>query len=165
MIRQTNHNNKFQNQQKIVIMKPLFILSLIFSSFFTTTAFAKDGENSAAQQSFNTTFTNAAEVKWTVSEGLHKVSFSLNGQYAAAFYNEEGELIATTRNFTSLQLPITLQASLKKDHAGFWITDLFEVTTQASTEYYVTLENAEQKVILKASPNSTWSKHQKIRKI
>jgi hypothetical protein len=93
------------------------------------------------------------------------VNFSLNGQYAAAFYTEEGKLMATTRNITSLQLPITLQASLKKDHAAFWITDLFELTTEGSTEYYVTLENAEQTLILKASPNMAWSKHQKSRKI
>lgn len=146
-------------------MKPLFILSLMFSLFFTTTAIAKDGKNSAAQQSFNTTFTNAAEVKWTVSDGLHKVSFSLNGQHAAAFYNEEGELLATTRNITSLQLPIILQASLKKEHNEFWISDLFEIVTEGSTEYYVTLENADQKLILKASPNTVWTKHQKARKI
>ncbi len=147
-------------------MKPLFILLTALSSLFTSNSFAKDKNvNEAAVRSFNSTFINAAEVKWSATNSFYKADFSLSGQYASAFFNLDGELIAVTRNVSSLQLPITLQAKLKKDYADFWVTELFEVSTDGATDYYITLETADEKLVLKAAPGSSWSKHKKSRKI
>ena len=89
-------------------MKPLFILMLALSSF-SLTSNATDVVSAKALKSFQSTFTQATEAEWTVTENYYKVQFLLNGQTISAFYNEEGKLITVSRNISSLQLPIILQ--------------------------------------------------------
>ena len=120
--------------------------------------------NPAALESFNSSFKNATEVNWTITATYAKADFAMNGQYVAAYYDITGKLIALTRNISSLQLPITLQASLKNSYENYWISDLFEVANDEGTYYYVTLENSDTKVVLKGSANSEWSTYQKSRK-
>jgi hypothetical protein len=69
-----------------------------------------------------------------------------------------------TRNISSTQLPISLQAELKKEYSEFWISDLFEVANDEGTHYYITIENSETKLVLKGSTDGSWSTFQKSRK-
>ena len=85
--------------------------------------------------------------------------------YVNAFYNTEGELMGLTRNITSLELPMNLQASLKKSYEDFWISDLFEITRSNTTGYYITLENADAKIVLKATAGEDWSVYKKVKKV
>ena len=143
-------------------MKPLFVLLTVISSFFVQNSFAaKDDVAPIVLQSFQQAFNNAKEVSWTATSNFYKADFALNGQYVSAFYDGLGELVAMTRNITSFQLPIYLQANLKKDYTAYWITDLFEVTNEDGTTYYATLENADTKVVLKSASASKWSTFQK----
>ena len=72
-------------------------------------------------------------------------------------------MIALTRNLSSLELPIALQASLKKNYDCYWISDLIEVAREQGTSYYITLENADTKLTLKSS-GLDWSSYKKQRK-
>ena len=140
----------------------ILILAIAFSSL---SSFANDTEvTPAAIKSFNSAFKTATEVNWTKSDNYFKVDFSLNGLYAAAYYDAEGNMIALTRNISSLQLPITLQASLKNNYECYWISDLVELANESGTSYYITLENADTKMILKASSGFDWSHYKKLRK-
>ena len=114
-------------------------------------------------KSFETTFSNAREVSWTTVSDLYKATFTFNGQHIIAFYNNEGALVAVTRNIASNQLPIKLQTALKNNDNA-WISDLFEVSGEEGTTYYVTLETADRKVIMKSVGNSSWNVYQKIEK-
>lgn len=147
-------------------MKPVFILLTIISSFISSSSFAANEPEVSriAIASFESTFTSATEVKWTVNENYYKADFSLNGQYAAAYFDLDGVLFATTRNITSLQLPIALQASLKKDYSNYWVSELFEVSNDGGTEYYVTLETADNKLVLKAASYNEWKTYKKTTK-
>ena len=73
-------------------------------------------------------------------------------------------MIAMTRNISSLQLPIALQASLKNKYESYWISGLVEMATDEGTCYYITLENADTKLVLKSDVNSDWSNYKKQRK-
>jgi hypothetical protein len=144
-------------------MKPILILLIILSSF-NQRSFAC-GENDipcAAMESFNRAFAGADEATWTNGNGFAKVVFTIKGQYITAFYTNEGELIALTRNLLSNQLPLLLQSSLKNNYSCYWITDLFEWSSDDEICYYVTLENAEGKIILKSS-NNNWTFLKKIK--
>ena len=145
-------------------MKPLLILMLALSSF-SLTSNATDVVSAKALKSFQTTFSQATEAEWTVTENYYKVQFLLNGQTISAFYNEDGKLISVTRNISSLQLPIILQTELKKEYNNYWITDLFEMSNDYGAEYYLTLEDADNKTILKSSVGSnSWTVYLKLRK-
>jgi len=145
-------------------MKRILVTLTVLLSLISMSSFANEGKvNSRVLESFNASFKNATEVDWTVSENFYKADFSLNGQYVAAYYDEAGQMIALTRNISSMQLPISLQTSLKKQCEDLWISDLFEVANDQGTSYYVTLENADTKVVLKSS-GSDWTTYQKQRK-
>lgn len=147
-------------------MKPLFILLTVAASFFTKTSIANDEIVSpTVLKSFQSSFANAKEVDWSLSKTLYKASFALDGIYITAFYNSDGSMVAMTRNISLSQLPLTLQTDIKKEYSAFWISDLFEIANEEGTSYYITLENADTKLVLQSNSNSGWTKFQKTQKI
>ena len=147
-------------------MKRLVLTLTIALSLISFSSFAKDDVNvsPAALEAFKNSFKNATEVNWSASETYFKAEFSLNGQFVSAYFDVAGKMIAMTRNISSLQLPITLQANLKNNYENYWITELFEVANEEGTAYYITLENADTKLIMKSSAGSEWYNYKKIRK-
>jgi Protein of unknown function (DUF2874). len=130
----------------------------------TLTAFA--GEETVTPQvlnAFKNEFSTAKEVAWTVSSGYYKAAFTYNDKHVFAYYSTEGELLALTRYLSPDDLPLALLNTLKKNYSEYWISDLFEVAKNDGTNYYVTLEDADTKIVLKASGN-TWVTHQKTKK-
>ncbi len=145
-------------------MKRLLVTLTIALSFISLSSFANDREVSRkAMESFASSFKNATEVTWTVTDDYFKANFVMNGQYVAAFYDNDGYMLALTRNLSSLQLPIALQADLKKNYDQYWISDVMEVADENGTSYYVTLEDADTKLILK-SQSGSWGAYKKQRK-
>lgn len=134
--------------------------------FTTATSFANDvNVNARVLQSFNEEFSSATEVSWTVGENYVKAEFVFNTQHITAFYTPDGELLGLARYISSVSLPVALQNTLKRDFSGYWISDLFEVTRNSGTSYYVTIENADVKMVLQAQPNEDWSLYKRSRKI
>jgi hypothetical protein len=92
------------------------------------------------------------------------VTFTLSDQKLFAFYNSQGEFLAVTRYISSFQLPIHLQTGLKKSYNNYWISDLFEISGNDETSYYVTLENADTKIVLRSTDGKEWTPYQKNKK-
>lgn len=144
--------------------KIMMVLALVLT---IGTSFAFTGEeavNKQALSAFKKEFAGATDAAWTVGKNFYKVTFSLNDQKLFAYYNNQGDFLAVTRNISSLQLPLNLQTNLKKSYCNCWITDLFEVSNTDGTNYYVTLENADTKIVLKSANGSDWSIYQKSKK-
>lgn len=142
-------------------MKKIIVTLAI--AFVTMSAVAGEVKVSArVLDAFEEQFTSATDVTWTEASNYYKVSFLFNGQKVSAFYSLEGELVGTTRNISSLDLPINLQAALKKDYKGYWISDLFEVSNTDGISYYLTVESAESKLVLKsASGDANWKTYRR----
>ena len=143
--------------KKIIIMLAIAISSL--------TAFAgEENVSSTVLNAFNKEFAGAKDVQWTSADNYYKAAFVFNSQNVTAFYQLDGELIAMTRNISSLELPITLQTNLKNNYSKYWISDLFEISNSEGTSYYLTLENADSKIVLKSDSNK-WNTFKKMTKI
>ena len=143
--------------------KIMMMLGMVFT---LSTAFAFTGEeavNKQALKSFQTEFPNATDATWTVGSNYYKVDFTMNDQKLFAFYGSEGEFMAVTRYISSIQLPLNLQGSLKKSYSHYWISDLFEMASNDGTGYYVTLENADTKIILKSTIGNEWNVFEKCK--
>jgi hypothetical protein len=131
----------------------------------TLGAFAREANVSEkVLKAFTTEFNTAKDVEWTIGSNYYMASFQYNEKYVFAYYTEEGELIGLSRNMSPADLPLNLQTGLKKDYAAFWISDLLEVAKNEGTVYYITLENADTKIILKASGGNGWSQYKKVKK-
>ena len=139
-------------------MKRIMLMLTLCLSLLSLRSFASDIEVSdAALNSFKTSFANATEVNWTSYNDYYRVSFFEGEEYIVAYYNKDGERIALTRNINLKQLPLSLQVSLKKDYTNYWITDMFEVNnTEQGIAYYVTIENADSKIVLKSGYAMEW---------
>ncbi|HEY8971589.1 MAG TPA: hypothetical protein VIM64_20945 [Puia sp.] len=120
--------------------------------------------NQSIVKSFHKEFINAKNIKWEQKTGYVKVEFTLNDQVLFAYYDNEGKLTAIVRNIVSDQLPISLLTSLKKEYTGYWISELFELASDDQTTYYVTLENADKKIVLRSSGLDDWDVYSKTRK-
>jgi hypothetical protein len=130
-----------------------------------TSAFANNADdvNKSAISSFNKEFLNAKNVSWQQNKDYSKATFSLNNHVMYAYYDGQGELMAVIRNILSDQLPIHLLTDLKNDYSKYWISELFEMATEDQTTYYSTLENADEKLILKSDGNN-WTVYKKEKK-
>jgi hypothetical protein len=143
--------------------KVIMTLAIAVSSLL---AFA--GEENVSKNvlnAFNREFTGAREVKWTTGADYYRASFVYNEQYISAFYDRNGELMALTRNISSLNLPLKLQTRLRNDYSEYWISDLFEISNSEGTHYYITLEKADTKVVLKSDDNTQWTVFKKMSKV
>ena len=145
-------------------MKRILLTLTLALSLISFSSFASSPEVSAAAlESFQASFKQAQNVSWTVTDRYYKASFQLNGQFIAAYYDGDGKMIGMMRNISSLQLPLGLQAELKKKYENLWISDLFEMANEEGTTYYITLENADTQLVLKSN-GSEWDTFRKQRK-
>jgi hypothetical protein len=62
-------------------------------------------------------------------------------------------------------LPVNLFSNLKNNYDTYWISDLFEVSNSEGLHYYVTLETADTKLVLRSSNGGDWSQYNKSKKI
>ena len=144
--------------------KIMMILALVLT---VSTTFAFTGEEAVSKRalnSFKSEFAGATDAAWTTGSNYYKVAFTMSDQKLFAFYNTDGEFVAVSRYISSFQLPLKLQGSLKKSYGNYWISDLFEMSASDETGYYVTLENADTRIVLKSIDGNDWSVYQKSKK-
>ena len=137
------------------------MLSIGFSSVFANN---EEGISLKAISAFKKEFAQAKDVKWEAGKEFVKATFEMNGQIMFAYYTPEGEQLAITRNILSSQLPFNLASDIKSNHKQAWITDLFEIGSNGETTYYVTLETADAKVILRSHGVTGWEQFKKEKK-
>jgi hypothetical protein len=147
-------------------MKKMMMALMMMVTVGTSVALAGDEKVSPrVLKAFNSEFAAAREVSWTAGADFYQAAFSLNGQRVFAFYTTGGDLISTARYISSLQLPLHLFKELKNDFSDFWVSDLFEVNNSEGTHYYVKLESAEARLMLKSTNGGDWNFYDKKRKV
>ena len=132
----------------------------------TMSAFAgKENVSPKVLNAFKNDFNSVKSVEWTTGNDYYRAAFTFNGKHVFAFYSTDGEMLGISCYITSLDLPLILQNDLKKNYSDYWITDLFEVANNNGTSYYITLENADTKLMLKTIDSNIWTKYKKISKL
>ena len=148
-------------------MKKKIALLAIIAVVMTTSIFATPIEvniSSSVLTSFSSKFDGAKEVSWNRTDQYVRASFKINEQIMFAYFTETGSLIGVSRNLLSSQLPINLQTELRKISANGWITELFEFADDSENSYFISIENADQKIHLKSVGNNGWSVIKKSKK-
>ena len=129
--------------------------------------FAKDRPAEVSKkvwESFNDRFAGALDVSWGEERDLEIATFRLDEMVFFAYFDKDGEWVATARNILSDQLPILLIMQLKKEYHDFWISALVEVDSQAGISYFITLENASKTLLLKSAGWDDWTVSKKDKK-
>ena len=142
--------------------KMMLTLAIVIS---TLSAFAVEEKVSPrVLDAFKNEFNTAKEVEWTVGNTYYMATFTYNDKYVFAYYTVDGILLGLSHYISPAELPMALQNNLKKNYNDYWVSDLFEVAKNGKTEYYVTLENADKKIVLQSSGSNDWQGYRKIRK-
>ena len=131
----------------------------------TTFAHGIEGVSEKVMNSFKKDFTEAKDVQWETTKELSKATFTIHGQIMFAYYNNDANLLAVTRNIVAAQLPLNLLNEMKKSYNEYWISDLFEMSSENNTTYYITLENGDQKIVLKSDDSRNWETFKKEKKV
>lgn len=137
---------------------------ILMCSFSATFAGMITGVDEKIVSSFKKDFAAAEEVQWEKGNNFAKATFKLSGQVLFAYYSEEGNLLAVSRNITSSQLPIGLMTDMKRNYSGYWISDLFEIAMNGETAYYITLQNGDYTLVMKSNSGHSWEVYKKERK-
>jgi len=147
-------------------MKKSIVAMVVILMVGLTSAFANKSEeiNQRAIASFNSEFGNAKNVSWTQDRQYFRASFNLNNQVLYAYYDQKGELMAVIHHILSNQLPIYLMSELKKAYKNYWITDLLVMASNEQSNYFVSLDNADETLVLKSDGSNQWSVYKRIKK-
>lgn len=142
------------------------LIAFIAAAMISTAGFSATGKSVVPDYiiaSFQSTYKQAADVKWEETNKFYKAEFQQFGQYLTAYFGEDGAFLGVSKNILSSQLPLLLQFDVKKNYSNYWITDLFELADQYDQTYYITLENGNETLILK-SEGTEWVTFKKIAK-
>lgn len=134
-------------------MKKLITLAVSIM-MITGISFANDGtapKNQKISENFNKHFSVAESVNWTYNQQFATANFMMNGQNMAANFSPDARLLGISRNITTNELPMKLFGNLKPHMKNSWVTEVFEYATPDSDVYYVTIENADSRTILKST--------------
>lgn len=137
-------------------MKKVKILVTALVLFTSATAFANGEENvtQKVQDAFRHDFSGVNEVSWKKQDVFYFASFTLNNCLVDAAYDEEGQLVGTSRSIRLAQLPLNVSLQLKKDYDGYQVNDnVLELNYEGATRYYLTVYNDKQLLKLKALSN------------
>jgi hypothetical protein len=134
-----------------MIMKKMILMLAVAVSSLTAFAGGDEGISQKVQDAFKNDFTTAKNVEWMEGANYYRAAFLFNDKHVFAFYSTEGELLGITRYISPDDLPISLQVSLKSNYEGYWISDLFEMSKNDATNYFITVEKADVKIMLKSA--------------
>ena len=144
--------------------KIVFVFGLLLAAAVSN-AYPSEKVSPKVLAAFKSEFTSAKEVVWETGNNYFRAAFSMNEQRVFAYYSIEGELLSIARYISSFQLPVNLFSDLKNDYKKYWISDLFEVSNSEGLHYYITLETADTKLILRSSNGGDWSTYTKNKKV
>src|ERR1700744_1322455 len=147
---------------KLVLATALAFTVGITSSFAAPAP--TGGIGYTVNSAFHKDFDNATLLDYKVSKDYTRLTLKTTDAILYAFYNDNGALLAVSQNIKSSQLPGKLLAELKKTYGTCWISDLFELTSDDQSNYYITLENADSKITLRSSDAASWEVYKKTNK-
>ena len=114
---------------------------LIAASFISLASFANvDPITGKVLESFRTEFADAKNVQWKSLDdaGLYQATFSYRNTELSAFYNAEGEMVATARYISKENLPIMVSKEIAERYPEHVIKNVIEHISNGYT-YHVTL--------------------------
>ena len=148
-------------------MKKFKIVLTAIVMLFASTAFAMDPENVSpkVKAAFESDFSKATRVNWEKTSDFYFASFTLNNVKVDAAYNEEGELVGTSRFISAEQMPLNVSLAITEKYAGYMVDKTaIELTYEGQTRYYVTVESTNQVIKLKCFSNADLEVESKTKK-
>jgi hypothetical protein len=109
-------------------------------------------------------FPQATAVNYKVKGQFTVVNFTWNGLQLQAFYDHDGNPLATARTIDKNNLPVNVQLNLQKNYSDGVVTAAIEYTdTTDGLSYYVTLATPKSTYLLHVSTSGDVSVFKKMK--
>jgi len=113
---------------------------------------------------FKHQFPTATDVSYKVKGQVTEVTFVWNQMKLEAFYNDEGDLMATCRPVPESNLPIAAQLSLKEQYSGASLREIVEYNDpNDGVSYYLVAVTPKSAYLLHVSTSGTISVFKKMK--
>jgi hypothetical protein len=140
-------------------MKKFFVVLLTVISVYTQAATPLTGDKVSPQiqSSLEKEFNGAQYIVWKAlkKDGIFQARFLYNNEVLNAFFDQEGNLLATGRLIAQAALPLMISKNLSNKYQDYEFRDATEYTKDGETTYLVTLENTKTKLVLQAYSNGS----------
>jgi len=130
-------------------MKKLIIFTCLFA-VLSATASNPPEVSEKVLKAFNETFMKATEVVWHEVQNLYEASFKQSEVISRAIYDQDGNLLRTTRYYSQENLPINILTKLQKRFAGKSVYGITELSTDDEVSYHITMQDEKNWYIIKA---------------
>ena len=129
-------------------MKNLIIATLLSVSL-ATTAFAAPISGNSATTNFKSDFKGATNVSWKTTADFVKATFVMNNERREAFYDLEGNIIATSKAVSFAELSENVKTVLSEKYGNYTIRELVQMEVTDTKAMYISLEYDKETLILK----------------
>jgi hypothetical protein len=148
-------------------MKQLLIAVILFCTFSGTTSAgttAYKDPTFVGIENFKQKFPDATDISCKVKGEFTEVNFIWNTMRLQAFYDFEGNLLATCRNIATGDLSLSAQMNLKDRYPGYIEGDAIEYNdVNAGVSYYVTMIGPKATLLLCVSTDGMISVFKKLK--
>jgi hypothetical protein len=157
-----HRNKKIVHVSKQLSIAAILFLSISLSSFAGNPVEKIPGFRGV--EHFMSTFPQATGIVCKNKGEFTEVNFTWQGMKLAAFYDLDGNQIATSREISVDNLPLTVQLNLKKEYAGFIPKEALEFDDiDNSLSYYVTVVSIKTTYLLRVSADGSSSVFKKMK--
>ena len=144
-------------------MKKLIILSCLFAAL-STKAFSPPEVNEKVLKAFSETFMKATDVVWHEVKNFYEASFKQSEIISRVIYDQDGNLVRTTRYYSQENLPINILTKLQKRFAGKSVYGVTELSSEDEISYHITMQDEKNWYIIKADNWGSLELQQKYKK-
>lgn len=152
-------------------MKKLVVSLVMFVSVFSA-AIASDGGkernkiNYRVEAAFQREFSGAKSVKWDMvkNENIYQAQFIYNNERLNAYFDADGNLIATGRFVSAANLPLLIRKNIRQKYDEYKISEVVEYTTGDQTSYLVMVENEKARMLIQGYVNGSLNVFKKEKK-
>jgi hypothetical protein len=150
-------------------MKKLATIFAATALLFSASAFAGETNETKAtgkvEKSFQKDFSKASNITWEKSNNVFIAHFEVNNVSIEAAYNEDGDLVATSRQVAATDLPLAVSLAISKIYPGYDVAKKGEeITYERQTNYYINVGNDKEILKLKCAVNGDISVDKKTKK-
>ena len=148
-------------------MKKVTTVVTAIALLFSATAFATKGDSVTKQVegAFKKDFVQAKDVTWQQKGDFYFASFVINETTVNAAYNDEGQLVGTSRRIALSQAPLSVSLALSQQYSQYTIpAQVTELTYDGSTKYQVFVSDDKKTLELRISATGDVSVERKIKK-
>ncbi len=136
------------------------IISYAACLFIVTAVAAAPG--SKLIESFNQTFPNAKNVKWSDDKAGYFVSFNQNENFEKVLYNKQGEFVCSWKYSNGKELPTLIAMALNKNYSDSKVFGVTELTTPDKVVYDIKLNNGSKWYCVTALADGTITKEKEF---